>query len=180
MDYFESIIKTTLEYEGYWVRQSFKINVTKEEKRQIGKHTIPRPEVDILAYKPSDNNLLVIEVKSYFDNPGVRLSDLQKEHEKPEGGYKLFTCENYRNIVFNRLKKDLIEIGMVNQDTNISLGLAAGNVFQNKSKEINEFFISKKWVFISPEDIKEKVTNLASMGYENEPAVITAKILTRK
>jgi len=179
MDYFESIIKTILEYEGYWVRQSFKINVTKEEKRQIGKHTIPRPEVDILAYKPSNNNLLVIEAKSYFDNPGVRLDDLQKEYEKPEGGYKLFTCENYRKIVFNRLKKDLIKIGMVNQDTNISLGLAAGNVFQNKSNEINEYFISKKWLFISPEDIKEKVTNLATMGYENEPAVITAKILTR-
>ena len=42
MDYFESIVKTLLENEGYWTRQSYKVNVTKEEKRQIGKHTIPR------------------------------------------------------------------------------------------------------------------------------------------
>jgi hypothetical protein len=29
MDHFEGIIKTLLEHEGYWVRQSFKVNVTK-------------------------------------------------------------------------------------------------------------------------------------------------------
>ncbi len=33
MDYFEGLIKTLLEQEGYWVRQSFKVNVTKQEKR---------------------------------------------------------------------------------------------------------------------------------------------------
>jgi hypothetical protein len=30
MDYFEGIIKTLLEHEGYWVRQSFKVNLTKQ------------------------------------------------------------------------------------------------------------------------------------------------------
>lgn len=49
MDYFESIISTLLEAEGYWVRKSFKVNLTKDEKRQIGKHSIPRVEIDLLA-----------------------------------------------------------------------------------------------------------------------------------
>ena len=39
MDYFEGMIKTLLESDGYWVRQSFKVNLTKEEKRNIGKHS---------------------------------------------------------------------------------------------------------------------------------------------
>jgi hypothetical protein len=34
-------------------------------------------------------------------------------------------------------------------------------------------------VFLSPEEIKEKVTALARLGYENDPAIITAKILMR-
>ena len=37
----------------------------------------------------------------------------------------------------------------------------------------------KKWLFWSPEDIKEKVTALAERGYENDPAIITAKVLMR-
>ena len=37
----------------------------------------------------------------------------------------------------------------------------------------------KKWLFWSPEDIKQKVTALAERGYENDPAIITAKILMR-
>lgn len=73
MDYFESIIKTLLESESYWVRQSFKVNLTKEEKRNVGKHTIPRPEIDLLAYKSNQNKVLAIEVKSFLDSSGVKI-----------------------------------------------------------------------------------------------------------
>lgn len=179
MDYFESLIKTLLEYDGYWARQSFKVNLTKEEKRSIGKHSIPRPEMDILAYKPASKSVLVMEAKSYLDSPGVRLSELQQEFQVPEGRYKLFTCKNYRDIIFSRLKQDLIDIGMVDDEVVINLGLAAGNVYQSKSNEISELFDDKNWIFWSPEHIKEKVYSLASRGYENEPAIITAKILMR-
>jgi hypothetical protein len=70
MDHFENIISTLLEAEGYWVRRSFKLNVTKEEKRQIGKHSIPRPEIDLLALHYSRNELLALEAKSFLDSPG--------------------------------------------------------------------------------------------------------------
>lgn len=68
---------------------------------------------------------------------------------------------------------------MANSDTKISLGLAAGKVYQGKSEPIREFMDKKAWLFWSPEDIKQKVTSLAERGYENDPAIITAKILTR-
>ena len=179
MDYFESIIKTLLEHEGNWVRQSFKVNLTKQEKRGIGKHSIPRSEIDLLAFNVKHNQILALEAKSYFDSPGVRYNELCESYEIPEGRYKLFTCENYRNIVFSRLKKDLIELNMANVTTSITLGLAAGNVYQSKSEEINKLFENNGWLFWSPEDIKQKVYSLASKGYENEPAIITAKILMR-
>ncbi|MFY1019240.1 hypothetical protein [Ectopseudomonas khazarica] len=180
MDYFENVIKTLLEGDGYWVRQSFKVNLTKEEKRQVGKHSIPRPEIDLLAYKPNENRLLAFEAKSFLDSSGVRLSCLSERHEIPEGKYKLFTCENYRKVVFKRLKLDLIECGMGNDSTEIVLGLAAGKVYQSKSAEIKELFSQNSWLFWSPEDIRSKVIDLAKRGYENEPAIITAKILMRQ
>lgn len=179
MDYFEGIIKTLLEHEGYWVRQSFKVNLTKQEKRDIGKHSIPRPEIDILAYKPENDSIIAFEAKSYLDSPGVKVSELEAEYEIPEGRYKLFTCANYREIVFNRLKSDLKEIGMGTNQTSVTLGLAAGNVYQSKYTDIINIFGAKNWVFWSPEDIRDKVTSLASKGYENEPSIITAKILMR-
>lgn len=179
MDHFESIISTLLEAEGYWVRRSFKVNVTKEEKRQIGKPSIPRPEIDLLALHFSTNEVFALEAKSFLDSPGVKLAQLQEEHEVPEGRYKLFTSHRYRSIVLSRLLKDLIADGMASSNTKISLGLAAGKVYQGQSKPIREFMEKNKWLFWSPEDIKNKVTALAKRGYENDPAIITAKILMR-
>ena len=179
MDYFEGIIKTILEHEGYWVRQSFKVNLTKEEKRAVGKHSMPRPEIDLLAFNPASGEVRVIEAKSYLDSPGVRVKDLAEEHEVPEGRYKLFTCENYRNVVLSRLKQDLNELGMIAGEIHFTLSLVAGKVYQNKSDELQALFSSKGWQFWSPEHIRGKVYALAEKAYENEPAIITAKILAR-
>jgi hypothetical protein len=74
MDNFEGIIATLLEADHYWVRRSFKIDVTQEEKRQVGKHSIPRPEIDLLAFNFSKNEVIAFEVKSFLNSPGVRLS----------------------------------------------------------------------------------------------------------
>jgi hypothetical protein len=179
MDYFESIIATLLEAEGYWVRRSFKVNVTKEEKREIGKPSIPRPEIDLLALHFVKNEVLALEAKSFLDSPGVKFEQLIEEHEVPEGRYKLFTSEPYREIVLSRLRKDLIATGMANSDTTISLGLAAGKVYQGNIEPIRQFMDNMEWLFWSPEDIKQKVMSLAERGYENDPAIITAKILMR-
>ncbi len=179
MDHFESIMCTLLEAEGYWVRRSFKVNLTKEEKRHVGKHSIPRPEIDLLALHVSKNEVLAFEGKSFLDSPGVKLAQLQEEHEVPEGRYKLFISQRYRSVVLSRLLQDLIARGMANSKTKISLGLAAGKIYKGQSNPIREFMKKNGWHFWSPEDIKEKVTALAERGYENDPAIITAKILMR-
>lgn len=179
MDHFEGIVATLLEAEGYWVRRSFKVNVTKEEKRLIGKHSIPRPEIDLLALNFAKNEVIAFEAKSFFDSPGVNFNELSATHDIPEGRYKLFTSERYRSIVFSRLHLDLIGSGMANTSTEIRLGLAAGNVHQGHTALINEFMQEKGWPFWSPEAIKTKVTALAERGYENDASIITAKILMR-
>lgn len=181
MDHFESLISTLLEAEGYWVRRSFKVNITKQDKKLIGKLSIPRPEIDLLAFKFSANEIIAMEAKSYLDSRGVKISELQVHHEIPEGRYKLFTSPRYREIVFSQLLKDLVAIGMANSSTKITLGLAAGNVYQSQSAAIKEMMDLKGWCFWSPEIIKGKVIALADpdRGYENDLAIITAKILRR-
>jgi hypothetical protein len=70
LDYFEALVKTVLEREGYWMIQSFKVDLTKEEKRELGRPSTPRPEIDLLAFSPVNDQLMVIEVKSYLDSAG--------------------------------------------------------------------------------------------------------------
>lgn len=71
---FEQLVSEILWMEGYWVRTSVKVELTKEEKRLIGRHSSPRWELDIVAYNGRDNLLRVVECKSYFDSVGATVS----------------------------------------------------------------------------------------------------------
>jgi len=60
MNAFEHIAGRFFEAQGYWTRVGLKIDFAKEEKRAVGKSSMPRPEVDVVAFKPDRNTLLVI------------------------------------------------------------------------------------------------------------------------
>jgi|NGEPerStandDraft_6_1074524.scaffolds.fasta_scaffold44792_3 hypothetical protein len=69
MDNFEGIIRTLLEADHFWVQSSFKVELTPEERRHSGKHSMPRPELDLLALNFEQNEVLVAEAKSFLDSP---------------------------------------------------------------------------------------------------------------
>ncbi len=179
MDYFESLCKTLLEDDGYWVRQSYKIQLSDEQKNQLGKPSLHRSEIDLLTFNHGKNELLFIEVKSFLDSPGVRLSDLREEHNLPEGKYKIVTCQMYREMIQSQLKYQLIEEGLVSHTTKTRFGLIFGKVRPRDELGIQSFCQEKNWFYWSPNEVRERVKKLALKGYENEPSVITAKILLR-
>ena len=49
MDAFEQVVAEILWMEGYWVRTSVKVELTKAEKYLIGLPSAPRWELDIVA-----------------------------------------------------------------------------------------------------------------------------------
>jgi len=180
MDNFEALVRLLLEQEGYWTRQSQKVNLSKEEKIEIGKPSIPRPEIDVIGYNPASNTVIAMEVKSYFDSPGVPCSELEKgPFQQPEGKYKLFTSPTYRKIVFSRLRSDLGRQGLADDNTTIKLGLAAGKVMKDRQNELKEVGERNGWVIWTPKMIASKTRALAEIGYENDPFVVTAKLLER-
>src|SRR6185295_1642542 len=99
MDSFESLVATLLRRDGYWIWPSFKVELTKEEKRAIGKHSSPRWEVDLVAYKGATNEVLAIECKSYLDSGGVLF---RKGCFDPPHRYKLFCDAKLRQVVLDR------------------------------------------------------------------------------
>lgn len=179
MDNFEALIRLLLEEEGYWTRQSHKVCLPKTVKKRLGKPSMPRPEIDLLAFKPATNTVILMEVKSYLDSPGVKLASLESNFETPTGRYKLFTCEQYSNAVVDQLRIELTEKGLANEKTTFKLGLAAGNIYKNQDKEMINLFLRRGWELWTPDAIWTRTKKLSSLGYANDPFVLAAKVLVR-
>ncbi len=179
MDYFENIVKKIIEEDGYWVQQSVKVNLSKEEKKLIGKHTIPRPEIDLVGYKPSKNELLIVEAKSYMDSIGVDYQEIDTAYDIPDGRYKLFTCENYRNIVFNKLIAEYVNKGLVCKNPTIVFGLAVGKIKNKTEDDLQALFIKRNWKLYTPTRIANSILKLSDLAYENDPYVIASKLISR-
>lgn len=91
MNAFEQVISEILWHKGYWVRTSVKVELTKEEKRTIGRHSTPRWEIDVVAYSARENILRLVECKSYLDSPGVKAACFDGTDIKGGKRFKLLT-----------------------------------------------------------------------------------------
>jgi hypothetical protein len=128
MDAFEQVVATVLDRDGYWVRTSVKVALTAEEKREIGRPSAPRWELDVVAYSGLTNELLVVECKSYLDSYGVRTTSFDGSKADEETRYKLFSDEVLRRVVLSRLEKQLVAQRFCPEGTRATLCLAAGNI----------------------------------------------------
>jgi Holliday junction resolvase-like predicted endonuclease len=180
MNAFEDIVKLYLEEEGYWVRQSVKVHkITKEDKRKLKKPSLPTPEIDIVAYKAKENKLLLVEVKSLLDSYGVHFEAVSGINQEEGERYKLFTNDLFRQIITDRLKEEYLQLGLINTSTKIRYALAAGKIHSewDETNILKHFSDPKrKWILFSPKQIKDKIRDLATKGWEDDVVVMTAKL----
>ena len=168
------------EREGYWVKPNFKVELTKEEKRIIGRPSNARWELDLVAYKGATNAILVVECKSFFDSPGVRYNGFDGSNPKAAKQYKLFNETILRDTVLNRLKEQLKERGACTPSPTVTLALAAGKIVNETDRaKIREHFKKNNWELFDQEWLKKQLESVSHSRYENEVAAIVAKILLR-
>lgn len=181
MDSFERIVASILDRQGFWTRTEVKVELTKQEKREIGRPSSPRWEIDVVGYKASTNEIRVVECKSYLDSTGVAAKDVIDPLSPYSGRFKLFHEHRTRKTVLNRLALQFEEAGLCQSRPTITLCLAAGNV-RNQSDLglLHRHFDSRGWVLIDPESIRAELQLLGKSGYENSVAAVTAKILLRE
>ena len=180
MNAFEDIVSLFLQVKGYWVRQSVKVDISKEDKKYIGKFSMPRPEVDLVALSVKENELLLIEAKSFLDSPGVRFSGISGENAKDAKRYKLFTNTKLREVVRRQLRKEYLERDLIKQDTKINYALAAGHIFRDDEPRIAEYFSAKGWKLFTPKQISEEISQLSQKGWEDNLVTMTAKLIQRE
>ncbi len=98
MNAFEKVVEQLLYHQGYWTKISFKVELTKQEKVKIGRPSSPRWELDVVGYNAKKNEILVVECKSYLNNPGVHIDDLTSGG-RYANRYKLFNESKLRKVV---------------------------------------------------------------------------------
>jgi hypothetical protein len=165
VDAFEQLVSEILWMQGYWVRTSVKVELTKEEKKAIGRPSSPRWELDIVGYRGQDNLLRVVECKSYLDSRGVALRAFDGNDEKSAERFKLFGNEQLRNVVFSRLGQQFAASGACQPNPTVKLSLACGKIVSNADREgLHKHFASKGWELWDEPWLREHLQIMAKSG----------------
>ncbi|MGD0697356.1 MAG: hypothetical protein ABSB82_21255 [Terriglobia bacterium] len=179
MDSFEQVVAAILQRRGFWTLTTVKVELTKAEKRDIGRHSSPRWELDIVAYRGSSNELAVVECKSFLDSPGVRCDVFEGTRPKDETRYKLFCDATLRGVVLKRLVTQFVEAGFCAPNPSLTLCLAAGKIYRGEEAKLESIFNQHGWRFWGPSFIRSELEALRDSAYENTVAAVVAKLLLR-
>lgn len=180
MDAFESVVSEILWHDGYWVQTSFKVELTKAEKVAINRPSSPRWELDIVGYSGRRNEVLVVECKSYLDSFGVAFRAFDGTDQAQAGRFKLFNDAILRETVFNRLRTQLFESGLVAENPDIRLALVCGKIIRETDRQLmREHFEKNGWLLWDDAWLKGQLRTMSLGGYENSPVAVVSKLLLR-
>jgi len=180
MDSFESVVSRLLELEGFLVRSSEKVELTKAEKRKMDRDSTPRWEIDLVGIKPITNELWIVECKSFFDSRGVVISAFDGTNPSFGKKYKLFTEEKTFQVVKDALCRGLTKKGLCRPNPTVKLVLAAGQIAEKSKDKLLDYFSKKEdWLLWDRDEIVERLQNLACEKYENSIVTIMAKLILR-
>ena len=178
MDAFEELVAELFRAKGFWVQRNVKIDLTLAEKRDLNNPSMPRPEIDLVAYQPASNILMAIECKSYLDSQGVHVRDL-----KPGGRYgrryKMFTDAVLRNLVLKNLVEQFTARRMLQGNPEVRLALVYGKGVPSAEPELTEYFEDRGWQLYGPEWLCRCLVTMANQPYDNQMASIVAKLLLK-
>lgn len=180
MDAFEQLVSEILWSEGYWVRTSVKVELTKEEKREIGRPSSPRWELDIVAYSGRENMLRAIECKSYLDSRGVAIAGFVNPTPDAASRYKLSNEPTTRRVVLDRLCRQFVESGACAEQPTVRLGLACGKITSDADRDaLKAHFAEQDWDLYDEAWLRAHLTRMAKGSYENQVSAVVAKLLIR-
>lgn len=178
MDAFEGLAADIFWAEGYWVRTGVKVDLTRDDKIRIGRHSSPRWEIDLVAFHAPSNEILALECKSYLDSGGVHAAHFE-EGSRYAKRYKLFHDAVLRQTVLDRLRNQMIDCGLCAANASVRLGLVHAHATSHNAALLRDIFASQDWLLFGPDWIREQLARISRGSYENSTAAVVAKILIR-
>jgi len=179
MDAFEQVVAGLFHQEGYWISQGFKVALTKEEKREIGRPSNAKWEIDLVAYKGSTGELLAIECKSYLDSKGVEAAHIISPLSDTSR-YKLFVEDTLRRVVLNRLALQLHESGLTPSGLIPKLALVIGKSKSPKDTQLlHDYFAGKDWLLFDANWLASHLEMTANETYFDSVTHVVTKLIHR-
>lgn len=179
MDAFEDLTARLLWREGYWTRQSYKVDITKADKVVLGKYSMPRPEIDIVAYRPATNAVGWVECKSYLDSTGVHIGAFDGSNATLAKRFRMFNDDAFRELVTERLVGQLILAGLVQAEPppKVEYWLVAGRIAGGCQESVPAYFAERGWILRDRAWIKASLQAISTEGYEDDVVTMAAKLL---
>ena len=178
MEALERIVGELLRLDGYWVHNSYKVKLEKEDKRKLGTPTMPEPVLDLVAYKGNSNTVVVVECKNFLDSAGVQFRSFVDREHRSASRYKLFNQQERREVVFGRLENQLLSAGFVADEPEITLGLAASKFKSKEDRELTTaHFNERGWILWDDTWLLDRLRKMAQRGYENNTVRVIARVL---
>ncbi len=116
-------------------------------------------------------------MQSYLDSTGVKF---RNGNFDPPTLYKLFTEKRLRDVVLGRLRKDLIGDQLCPRGISVTLCLAAGKIAtQTDTQALQAHFDRQGWRLFTPEWVVNHLRQTAEAAYEDDVALMVAKLLKR-
>jgi hypothetical protein len=176
MDAFEHIVSRIFENRGYWVRVGYKVELSAAEKRKLGNPNMPRPEIDVLAYKPEARELLLIECKGFAS--GVDYKSLSDPQSRNAYRFRLFHKKALYNAVVNQLKQQLTsENSLAEGKCLVKLCLVPAAIKGGDEGKLRALFAKKGWGFYTPQWLLKELKSFNERGYENDVVTFVVKLL---
>jgi hypothetical protein len=178
MEAFESLVAGALRREGIWIYPGYHVDVSQADKQAFGQPSHPRPEIDILGYRPTANTLLWIECKSYLDSPGVKFGGFDGSSPKEAKRVpKVFRDSHYRQVVTRALIRETVAETLACPDPKVEYWFATGNIAEQSRAAIRQHFDEQGWTLLDREWIIAQLRRVGSAKYENDVATMVSKLL---
>ena len=180
MNAFELIVEGLFRAQGYWTIIDYKVKLEGNEKKEIQIPSMPRPELDILAYKVQTNELIWIECKSYIDSGGVKLESFVYKDDPGYNRYKVFNFQTYREVISKALIRQTVQDGLTLANPTLKYCLVAGNTRSQQNREaIKKHFESNGWLFFAEDWLNTQLEKYKELPYEDNVAIMMAKLLLK-
>jgi hypothetical protein len=111
---------------------------------------------------------------------GVRSHAFDGTNEKAALRYKLFNNPVLREVVFNRLKAQLVETGFCGPDPSVALCLACGHIpSEGERAKLQNHFAQGGWILWDETWLRGRLRAMSAGNYENQISAVVAKLLLR-
>lgn len=177
MHAFEDLVARLLRREGFWIRHSVKVDLTPLDKERLGKPSLPRPELDLIAYRPKGKVLALIECKSYLDSPGVSIAAFNGNNPKFGERFRLFTDDAFREVVTERVLEQLAGSGAVPPSPKVQYWLIAGHIAPQSVTPLYDLFEARQdWFLRDRTWIADSLLAMRKDAYEDDIVTMAMKL----